>query len=99
MKTKPALIFLIIAISALLFAFPAYLRCSNSAGNRLLSTDLSFENPDQADIFSCQHHQSKAFVSSIFTVKLLPGTILFDQIVRLWFSASSLDPEVSPLRC
>jgi len=31
--------------------------------------------------------------------ELLPGTVLFDQVVRLWLSASSLDQEVSPVRC
>jgi hypothetical protein len=99
MKKKPIQIFLIITASAFILALPAYARCSNSLGIRLLSTDLSFENPDQTDIFSCQHHQSKAFVSSIFTVKLLPGTILFDQIACFWFSASSLDQDVLSLRC
>jgi hypothetical protein len=99
MKRKPIQTFLVIAISAFILVFPAYLRSSNLAGVRLFSTDLSFENPDQDDIFPYQHNQSKAFVSSVLTIKLLPGTILFDQISRFWFLVSILDQKALLLRC
>ena len=99
MKRKPIQIFLVVAISAFILIFPAYLRSSNLAGVRLFSTDLSFENPGQDDMFSYQHNQSKAFVSSVLTIKLLPGTIPFDRIARFWFLASFLDQKVLSLRC
>jgi hypothetical protein len=99
MKKKPIQIFLVIAVSVFILVFPAYFCCSNLAGVKLLSTDLSFENPDQDDIFSYQNNQSKAFVSSVLTIKLLPETIRFDQIARFWFLASFLDQKVLSLRC
>jgi hypothetical protein len=99
MRSNPIQIFLAIAISAFILAFPAYLRSSNLAGVRLFSTDLSFENPDQDDIFSYQHNQSKAFVSGALTIKLLPGAILFGQISRFWFLLSFLDQKTLLLRC
>jgi hypothetical protein len=99
MKRSPFQIFLVIAAFAFILIFPAYSCCSNLAGVKLLSTDLSFENPDQDDIFSDQHNQLKAFVSSVFTIKLLPKTIPFDQISRFWLQTASLDQKTLILRC
>jgi hypothetical protein len=99
MKRKPIQIFLVIAASVFILVFPAYFCCSNSAGVKLLSTDLSFENPDQDDIFSYQNNQLKAFVSSVFTIKLLPEAILFDQTSRFLLLASFPDHKASILRC
>ncbi len=99
MKRKPIQIFLVIAISAFILVFPAYLRSSNLAGVRLFSTDLSFESPDQDDISSDQQNLSKAFVSSVLTIKLLPGTNLFYQFFHFCFPSSFLDQKTLILRC
>jgi hypothetical protein len=98
-RFKRIQIFLVITISAFILVFPAYLRCSNLAGAKLLSTDLSFENPDQEDVFSDQQNQSKAFVSIVFPIELFPGTNLFEQSSHLLSQASSLDQNTFVLRC
>jgi hypothetical protein len=99
MKRNPIQIFLVIAASALILVSPAYLRGPNLEGVRLLSADLSFESPDQDDIFSYQPGQAKAFLSTNFTTKSLPESILFDQTSRFWYLASFPDHNASILRC
>jgi len=99
MKRKLIQIFLVIVICTFTLEIPAYLRCSNLAGAKLLSTDLSFENPDQEDVFSGQQNQSKTSVSIVFLIKLPPGTNLFDQISRFCSLTSFLDQKTLILRC
>jgi len=99
MKKKLIQISLVMVICAFTLVFPAYLRCSNLAGAKLLSTDLSFENPDQEDVFFGQQNESQAFVSIVFLIKLPPGTNLFDQISRFCSLTSFLDQKTSILRC
>lgn len=99
MKRKPIQIFLVIAASALILVSPTYFHSPNLEGVRLLSADLSFENFDQDDIFSCQPGQAKAFLSTNFTAKSLPETILFDQASRFLLLASFPDHKASILRC
>jgi hypothetical protein len=99
MKRKPIQILLVIVISAFTLFSPAYLRCSNLAGAKFLSTDLSFENPDQEDVFLGQQNQSKTFVSTVLLIKLLPGTDLHGQTSRFCSLASFLDQKTLILRC
>jgi hypothetical protein len=99
MKRNPIQIFLVIAVSVIILVFPAYFCCSNLAGVKLLSTDLSFENPDQDDIFSYQPGQAKAFLSTTFTTKSLPEAILFEQTSHFLLLASFPDHKASILRC
>jgi hypothetical protein len=99
MKRNPIQIFLVIAVFAFILVSPTYLRSPNLEGVSLLSADLSFENFDQDDIFSCQPDQAKAFLSTNFTTKSLPESILFDQISHFWFLVSFLDQKTSILRC
>jgi hypothetical protein len=99
MKGKSVQIVLVIAVSGVILVFPACLHNSLLAGMRLLSTDLSFENPDQDDTLSYEPVQSKAFVSAVFVVKSPPGTILFDQIARLWLLVCFPDQKALLLRC
>jgi hypothetical protein len=99
MKRKLIQISLVIVICAFTLVFPAYLRCSNLAGAKLLSTDLSFENPDQEDAFFGQQNESKTFVSIVFLIKLPSGTNHFDQISRFCSLTSFLDQKTSILRC
>jgi hypothetical protein len=99
MKGKSVQTVLVIIVSAAIFMFPACLHSSLFTGVKLLSTDLSFENPDQDDTVSYQPGQSKAFVSTALTFKSPPGTILSDQITRLWLLVSFPDQKASLLRC
>jgi hypothetical protein len=99
MKRRLIQTLLVIVISSFILVFPAYLHYSNLAGAKLLSTDLSFENPDQEDVFSDQQSQSKTFVSIVFEIKFLPGTNLHGQMSRFCFLSSFLDQETLILRC
>jgi len=99
MERKLIQISLVIVICAFTLVYPAYLRCSNLAGAKFLSTDLGFENPDQEDVFFGQQNESQAFVSIVFLIKLPPGTNLFNQISRFRSLTSFLDQKTSILRC
>jgi len=91
--------FLVITISAFIFVFPAYLRCTNLAGDRILSTDLSFENSDQIDGSPGQQYQLKASASVIFPNKSLQDTNLFEQLSHLFFRTLSNRHEIFVLLC
>lgn len=99
MKGKRVQIVLVIAVSAIILVSPACLHSSLLTGVRLPSADLTFENPDQDNTLSHQPGQSKALVSATFTFKSPPGTILFDQIARLWLLVSFPDQKALLLRC
>ena len=99
MKRKLIQISLVMVICAFTLIFPAYLRCSNLAGAKVLSTDLSFENPDQDDVFFGRQNESKTFLSIIFLIELPPGTNLLDQISRFCSLTSFLDQKTLILRC
>jgi hypothetical protein len=99
MKGKSVQTVLVMTVSVVIFMSPACLRSSLLTGVRLFPIDLSFENPDQDDTLPCQPGQSKAFVSTVLTVKSPPGTILSDQITRLWLLVSFPDQKASLLRC
>ena len=87
-----------ISISAFLLVFPAYLRCTDLAGDRILSTDLSFENSDQTDGSAGQENQLKASTSVIFP-KSLHETNLFEQFSRLFSRTLSNRREIFVLLC
>jgi hypothetical protein len=99
MKRKPLQAFLVVAITALILVFPACLRISDLAGMRLLSADLSFENPDQDDILSFQPGQPKTLASAVFSLKWPPRSILLDRVTRFWLLGSFSDHKTPPLRC
>ncbi len=99
MKGKPVQILLVVTIFALALVFSACLQTAHVAEVRLLSSDLTFENPDQDDIFFYQPGQSKASVSTLFTANSLPRIVPFDRTACLWLSAFYLDQEAVPLRC
>jgi len=98
MKRKPALIFLVIVISAFIAVLPAYYRCSNLKRAKLLSTDLSFESLGEENLLI--EKQSKVFVSSAFSIIfLLIGTNVFEHISCFSYPTFSLDQTSMILRC
>jgi len=99
MKRKPIQILLVIVISAFTLVFPAYLRCSNLVGAKFLSTDLSFENPDQEDVFFGQQNELKSFFPIAFLIRLSTGTNLSYQISPFSSLTSFLDQKTLTLRC
>jgi hypothetical protein len=99
MKRNHIRIFLVIALFTSILVWPAYLSCSRIVGARHLSADVCLENPDQENVFSDQQNQSKGFISSVFSTKLLPGTDLCNQISRFSFTSPSPDEKTLILRC
>jgi hypothetical protein len=100
MKGKRVQIFLVIAIpAAIVLVFSACLRSSNLAGVRLLIPDPTFEKPGQDNTLSYPSGQPKAFVSTVFTMKWLPETILLDPAARFRLLAFFPDQKALLLRC
>jgi hypothetical protein len=99
MKRKPFQGSLIVTIIALILLFPACPHTSDLAGTRLLSADLSFENPDENDILSYQLSQPKAFVSTDSSFTRHAGDTLPDRVAHFILLASFPDQEASLLRC
>ena len=98
-RFKKVQTYLAITISAFMLLFPTCLLCSNFAGARLLSTDLSFENPGQEDLFSVEQNGLKGFVSAVFAVKFFPRPHLSEQFIRLFFKTPFLDQNALILLC
>jgi hypothetical protein len=99
MKRKPALIFLVIVISAFIAVLPAYYRCSNLKRAKLLSTNLSFESLDKENLLIDRQKQSKVFVSSAFFIIFHLGTNVFEHISYFSYPTFSLDQASMILRC
>jgi hypothetical protein len=100
MKRRSIQTFLVIAISSFILVFPAYLRCSNLAETNLFSVDLSFENSGQDDQFVDQQHgESKALVSSVFSILFFPGANLFEQFLCFSRQIPLFEQKTSILRC
>jgi hypothetical protein len=99
MKRNPALIFLVIVISAFIVVLPAYFRCSNLKRAKLLSTDLIFESPDDENLLI--EKQPKVFVSSAFSIinRFHLGTNVFEHISCFSYPTFSLDQTSMILRC
>ncbi len=99
MRRKPVLIFLVIVISALIGALPAYLRHSNLKRAKLLSTDLSFENVDEESLLDDRQKQPKVFVSNAIFIMAYLGTNVFEHISCFSCPTFSLDQTSMILRC
>ena len=97
MKRKPALIFLVIVISALIVVLPAYFRCSNLKRAHLLSTDLSFESPDDENLVI--EKLSRVFVSSSSSILFDTGTHVIERISCFSYPTLSPDQISMILRC
>jgi hypothetical protein len=96
MGKKPSKIFLVIAISSLLFLFPAYLSYTNLSEIDLFSINLNFENDD---LFDVQNLESDTFSLIILSINFLPGVNRFEQSYHLFSPIPSFDQKTSILRC
>jgi hypothetical protein len=92
-------ILLVIAISLFILALPAYLRCTNLSEIKFVSSDLSFENPDQENGLPDDENELKVFVPTAFFTVFLMGTNLFEQSSHLFSQALSLCQKTLVLRC
>jgi hypothetical protein len=92
-------IFLVIAISFFILAFPAYLRCTKLSQTKFVSSDLSFENPDQEEGLPDNEKELKVYGPSTLLIIFLLGTNLFDQSSHLFSQALSFPQKTFILRC
>jgi hypothetical protein len=98
-RFKNIQIFLVMAISFFIFALPAYLRYANFSEANFVSSDLSFEKPDQENGPSDYGNELIVFGPTAFSIIFLPGTNLLRQSFH--FFSQALSPCQKPfiLRC
>jgi hypothetical protein len=92
-------IILVIAICIFILAFPAYLLCTRLSQTRFVSSDLSFENPDQGEGLPDNEKELKVFGPTAFFTLFLLGANLFEQSSHLFSQALSLRQKTFVLRC
>ena len=98
-RFKRIQIYLIIAISLFILAFPAYLRCTRLSQTKFVSSDLSFENPDQEEGLPDNEKESKGYGPSTLLIRFLWDANLFEQSSHLLPRSLSLRQKTSVLRC
>jgi hypothetical protein len=98
-RFKAPQIFLVIAISFFVLTLPAYLRCTKLSEANFVSSDLSFENPDQQNKLSDYENELEVFGPSAFSIIFLPGTNLLQQSFHFFSQALSLRQKTFILRC
>jgi len=91
--------FLVIAISFCILAFPVYLRCNQLSQSKFLSTDLSFENLDQEGGLPDNEKELRAYGPSALLIIFHLGTNLFEQSSHLSSQKLSLLQRTFVLRC
>jgi hypothetical protein len=98
-RFKGIQIFLVIAISLFILAFPVYLRCNELSQIKFIRSDLSFEDPDQEEELSNKEKELKGFVPTAFITVFLLGIKLLDPSSHLFPLSLSLRQETLILRC
>jgi hypothetical protein len=98
-RFKSKQIFLVMVISVFILALPAYLRCINLSEAKFLSTDLSFENPDQENGPPDNENGLKVFGPSAFFITFFLGAYLFEQPSHFFPQLFSLHHQAFRLRC
>jgi hypothetical protein len=98
-KFKRIQIFLVIAISLLILLFPAYLPCINLSQTKSVSSDLSFENPDQEERLADNEEELNAYGPSALLIMFLLDINLFGQSSHFFPRSLSLFQKASILRC
>ena len=91
--------FLVIATSLFILALPAYLRCTQLSQIKFLSSDLSFENPNQEEGLPDNQKELKVYGPSTLLILFLLGINLFEQSSHLFPRSVSLCQKTSVLRC
>jgi hypothetical protein len=89
---------LILGISLLIPIIISYSFYVDLSGTALLSSDMSFEDPEDEDLSTCQD-EFKVFVPTIFSNSLLPGAH-FNRGTSLFSSPLTSYTQITPvLRC
>lgn len=97
-RFKGIQIFLVIAISFFILAFPAYLRNTGLLQTKLASWNLSFENPDQEQGLTGNEKGLKVYGLSTLLIMFLWSTNLFEQSCNLFSHTLSPHQKTSVLR-
>jgi hypothetical protein len=92
-------VFLAIAISLFILAFPTYRRINKLSHIKFVRTVLSFEHPGQTEESSKENKESKGFGLTAFLIVFLPGIKLLGRFSRLFCLPISLHQETLILRC
>lgn len=92
-------IFLVIALPLFILASPAYLSCTQLSQSKFVSSDLSFENPDQEEGLPDNQKGWKVYGSSTPLIIFHLRTNRFEQSSYLFFQTPSLPQETFVLRC
>jgi hypothetical protein len=98
-RFKRIQIFLVIVVSLFILALPAYLRCTQLSQTKFVSSDLSLENPDQAEGLPDNEKELKVYGPSTLLTMFLLGVNLFEQSSYLFSQALSLRQRIVVLRC
>jgi hypothetical protein len=98
-KFKGLQIFLVIAISFLILAPPAYLRFAKSSESDFVSSDLTFENPDQRDKEFDSGKALNTFGPSVSSINFFPDSDLIMQSFHFFQETSSPRQKAFVLRC
>jgi len=92
-------IFLVTAISLFILALPAYQRCTQLSQTKFVSSDLSFENPDQEEGLPDNEKELKVYGPSTILIILLCGINFFERSSHLFFQIIPLGQRIVVLRC
>jgi hypothetical protein len=98
-RFKGIQIFLVTAISLSIVALPAYLRCAQLSQTKFVSSDLSFENPDEEEGLPDNEKELKVYGPSALLIMFFFGFNLFEQSSHLFPRSLSLRQKTSVLRC
>jgi hypothetical protein len=91
--------FLVIATSLFILALPAYLRCTQLPPIKSVSSDLSFENPNQEEGLPDNEKELKVYGPSTLLIIFPLDTDLFELSFRLFPQVHSLHQRIVVLRC
>jgi len=91
--------FLAIVACFFILAFPAYLRSTRLSQTKFVSSDLSFENPDQEEGLPDNEKELKVYGPSTLLIMFFLGINLFEQSSHLFPRSLSLRQKTSVLRC
>jgi len=89
---------LMVGISLFIPVFLAYSLYVDLSGTVLLSSDMSFENPDDEDLSTCRD-EFKVFVGTISSNPLLPETRFGRGLSLISFPLTSYTQITLVLRC
>ncbi len=89
----------VVTISLFILALPAYLRYARPSHTKLVSSDLSFENPDQKEGLPDNEKELKGYGPSTLLIVLFLGSNPFEQSSYVFSQALSLRERIVVLRC